>query len=53
MVYSFQEGRTALHYASLNGYAEVAQLLAIEGCDIDAQDNVSLLKVLIKCTRAK
>ena len=37
----FQEGRTALHYAALNGYADVASLLAAEGCDIDSQDSVS------------
>ncbi len=35
-----QEGRTALHYAALNGFAECVQLIAAEGCEIDLQDNV-------------
>ena len=38
-----QEGRTALHYAALNGFAECVQLIAAEGCEIDIQDNVRLL----------
>ena len=39
--YLLQEGRSALHYAALNGFVECVQLLAAEGCEIDLQDNVS------------
>ena len=39
---TLQEGRTAIHYAAVNGYANIVSLLAAEGCDIDSQDNVSV-----------
>lgn len=45
---TFQEGRTCLHYAALNGYADIVHLLANEGCDIDSKDNVSTLSDLSK-----
>ncbi|XP_052810477.1 uncharacterized protein LOC128238522 isoform X2 [Mya arenaria] len=34
-----QDGRTALHYAALNGYPDVARFLVEKGCDIDIQDD--------------
>ncbi|KAL4232517.1 Ankyrin repeat domain-containing protein 6 [Mactra antiquata] len=33
-----QDGRTALHYAALNGYVDVARFLIEKGCDINLQD---------------
>jgi len=36
-----QEGRTALHYAALNGEGEIVQILADEGANINTQDAVS------------
>ena len=41
IIFCFQEGRSALQYAALNGHAEVVKFLAQQGCDIDSQDNVS------------
>ena len=38
----FQEGRTALHYAALNGHAAIVQLIGAETNDIDLQDKVSV-----------
>lgn len=35
-----QNGRTALHYAALNGHLEVCKLLAQKGCRLDDQDVV-------------
>lgn len=46
LILLFQEGRTALHYAALNGYAEVVQHLAIEGASVDSQDNVSTTNMI-------
>lgn len=39
----FQEGRTALHYAALNGLSEICRILVNHGSDIDSQDAVSIL----------
>ena len=36
-----QEGRTAIHYAALSGYAEAVRMLAANGCDVNTRDNVS------------
>ncbi|KAL5010629.1 hypothetical protein ScPMuIL_012934 [Solemya velum] len=33
-----RDGRTALHYAALNGYVDVCKLLIEYHCDMDAQD---------------
>lgn len=38
-----QDGRTALHYAALNGFTDVTRFLVDKGCDINIQDDVSLL----------
>lgn len=35
---TFEPGRTALHYAALNGQSEIVQILADEGADINKQD---------------
>ena len=40
----FQEGRTALHYASAIGHFQIVKLLVESGADINAQDHVSLFK---------
>ncbi|XP_074657017.1 uncharacterized protein LOC141910195 isoform X2 [Tubulanus polymorphus] len=35
-----REGRSALHYAAVNGFAEVCKLLLEAGCDPNIQDNL-------------
>ncbi|KAK7494535.1 hypothetical protein BaRGS_00014188, partial [Batillaria attramentaria] len=35
------DGRTALHYAAQNGYADTCKLLIEKGCDLDCQDAVT------------
>ncbi|XP_045197652.2 uncharacterized protein LOC123552233 isoform X1 [Mercenaria mercenaria] len=35
---SDQDGRTALHYAALNGYTDVTKFLLEKGCEINVQD---------------
>ena len=39
----FQEGRTAIHYAALNGHQDVVKVLVADGCDIDCKDKVSII----------
>ncbi|PVD28549.1 hypothetical protein C0Q70_11137 [Pomacea canaliculata] len=34
------EGRTALHFAALNGYAETCKFLIEKGCELDCQDSM-------------
>ena len=40
-----QGGRTALHFAVINGCYDCAQLLIQSGADVDIKDNVSTLYV--------
>lgn len=40
MVPTLQDGRTALHYAALNGYTDVTRFLIEKGCNINIQDDV-------------
>jgi ankyrin repeat protein len=47
LFYDTQYGRTALHYAVVNGHYDCAQLLVQDRADVDIQDNVSTLYVHI------
>lgn len=40
MIPTLQDGRTALHYAALNGYTDVTRFLIEKGCNINIQDDV-------------
>ena len=40
-----QDGRTALHYAVINGQSYCTQYLIQSGTDVDMKDNVSTLYV--------
>nr|KAG5704980.1 hypothetical protein BaRGS_022822 [Batillaria attramentaria] len=41
-----RDGRTALHYAAQNGYADTCKLLIEKGCDLDCQDAMGYTALL-------
>jgi ankyrin repeat protein len=41
MMFSYKDGSTALHLASLNGHLEVVTYLLSQGASLTAQNNVS------------
>ncbi len=40
MCYIFQNGQTALHWATSEGHLEIAILLINKGCDVNVVNNV-------------
>ena len=43
-IVSFQDNRTPLHFASMNGYSEIVQMLISHGTTVDLKDKVSSIE---------
>ena len=47
LLFSDQDGHSALHYAVMHKYDKLAEFLLQEGCDLDVQDNDGRTAVML------